>query len=197
MIGLLKGILVDFQEGLATIDVQGVGYEVLTSVNLNAPINQELSLYIHTHVREDTLTLFGFGSRLEKNIFQKLIKVSGIGAKTAILVLSQFDPEQLISIIAGKDSQSLCAVKGIGKKAAEKIILELASTIHKVFGTDLIPKQIKSLSQPLAPESELVSALTNLGYKRHDIDRALTQIDFETHVNFDQQFKASLKHLSQ
>jgi len=196
MIGFLKGILMDVYDGQAIVEVSGVGYQVFLPQHLNQGVGNAVELFIYTHVREDALMLFGFSTKLEKKVFQQLLKVSGIGAKTALQIVSQFSADVLISIISTKDSKTLCSVKGIGKKAAEKIILELSGTIHKIAGMSELDAKMSVSNVAPAHAHELISALTNLGYKRFDIDRVVNQIDFDRHANFDQQFKESLKHLS-
>ncbi|MCB1198409.1 MAG: Holliday junction branch migration protein RuvA [Deltaproteobacteria bacterium] len=196
MIGLIQGTIIYIDTDTLIVDVAGVGYEVHASIRPDAPlhINQSVALYIYTHVREDALILFGFTSKVEKELFQKLLKVSGIGAKTALLVLSTYPPEQLISIIAGKNTASLCAIKGIGKKAAEKIILELADKMNDLsLLHNITPLQMQT---PPHGQQELISALVNLGYKQHVVEQTLSTIEFDADLGFDQRFKLSLKQLS-
>lgn len=195
MIGFVQGSILETDADTLIVDVAGVGYEVHAPTRLDQTfaIGQNASFYIYTHVREDALTLFGFATRVEKELFQKLIKVSGVGAKTALLILSTYGPEQLIAMIAGKDTTSLCAIKGIGKKAAEKIVLELADKMKDLS----LSHQITPTAQAFtSTDDELVSALINLGYKRQLVEQTLSTIEFDENLGFDQKFKQSLKQLS-
>ncbi|MCB0272864.1 MAG: Holliday junction branch migration protein RuvA [Bdellovibrionales bacterium] len=194
MIGWIQGNIIDKREDAVVINVQGVGYDIFCARALteNVSEGQTVSLHIYTHVREDVLSLFGFETKLEKELFLQLIKVSGVGAKTALSILSTYKSEQLISMIGAKDTKSLCAIKGIGKKAAEKIILELADKM-KTFSIEL---QISTRTIS-SPHDDLVSALVNLGYKQNIVEQTIATLAFEETIGFDIKFKETLKHLSQ
>jgi Holliday junction DNA helicase RuvA len=197
MIGYLQGTLLDIAADTMLIDVQGVGYEVLTPQrqDLQVPLGQPITLYIHTHAREDALNLFGFPTKQEKELFLRLIKVSGVGAKTALGILTGYAPDKLAPMIARRDTQGLCTIKGIGKKAAEKIVLELADQMES-FAFNAVPSSVLSAGAPMDADQELVSALINLGYKRNHIEQVLAQQTFEENASFDQKFRQSLQSLS-
>lgn len=190
MIGYIKGMAMEYTTDTVLIDVSNIGYEVHmpNRPDIRMPIGSDLSLFIHTHAREDALMLFGFPTSTEKELFLKLIKVSGIGAKTALGILSTYPPHQLVHTITSKDIRSLCAVKGIGKKAAEKIIVELSDRLFDLSFDQNTPH--------LPVEDDLVSALMNLGYKRHTIDQTLSNQNFDSDMPFDLKLKESLKQLS-
>lgn len=195
MIAWLKGTVKEKIGDRVIIDQGGVGYEVLLPSRLakDSMVSGTIcEFYIYTYVREDVLSLFGFGSWKERELFLELIKVSGIGAKTAMGILSQFEPATLVQAITTRNTQAISSVKGIGKKAAEKIVIELSDRL-KTFGILSLGSEV-TISSTSSPHSDLVSALTNLGYKRPAIDMALSKLP-ATDLGFDQMFKESLKIL--
>ena len=165
MIARLRGTLLDKRPGLAIVDVSGVGYEVtvpLPTFRALGEIGGEADLYVHTHVREDTLALFGFGTPLEKELFVRLVGVNGVGPKTAIALLSGLGAGDLIDALRRRDLKRLSQVPGVGRKTAERIALEVADRLGS-----LEPRDTRE-SAPGAARSalrdDLVSALVNLGY---------------------------------
>lgn len=167
MIAHLKGSVFKKTAQSIIIDVNGIGYEVFVPLSTFYNLPDEAgsaSLHIYTHVREDTLTLFGFHEKLEKDIFLMLISVSGIGPKLALNILSGIGPQELLGAIARGDSVRLQAIPGVGKKTAERIALELKDRALKVLGQEELP----ALQIPEGKEKRLVddalSALLNLGY---------------------------------
>ena len=178
MIGQLRGQLLRKKPNVLLLDVQGVGYEVfipLTSFYELPGEGSEITLKIHTHVREDALTLFGFLSQREKDFFLKLISISGIGPKLAIAILSGAQVEELAQAIASGNLARLTAIPGVGRKTAERVILELKSQITPF----LLPEQIeaaKAGGAPTALEEDILSALTNLGYHRSAAEKALAVV---------------------
>jgi Holliday junction DNA helicase RuvA len=196
MIAWIKGTVKDRFEDRVILDQNGIGYEIQLPMRVAAQpmgIGEEKEFYIYTYVREDILSLFGFSSWNEREIFLQLIKVSGVGAKTALTMLSQLEPGVLVSAIVNRDLATLQSVKGIGKKAAEKIAIELSDRMKqfqimgKVHGATLA--QVKS------PQEDLISALINLGYKRPTIEMAIAKIDLPDNASFDQMLRESLKML--
>jgi Holliday junction DNA helicase RuvA len=176
MIGHLSGILFKKSTQSIIIDNRGIGYEVFVPLSTFYTLPEDkgdVSLHIHTHVREDSLTLYGFGSDLEKNIFLMLISVSGIGPKLALNILSGIGPEDLIHAIAFGDAIRLQAIPGVGKKMAERIALELKEKASQMgTGTQLPPSQvIPDVQKKLFDDA--LSALMNLGYSAKPAKRAL------------------------
>ena len=155
------------------VDVGGVGYELFVSRTSFAALPGEgstVAIEVHTHVREDAITLFGFATREEKAMFLRLIQVSGIGPKVALAVLSGMGPGELAAAIARADVKRLTQVPHVGKKLAERIIVELKDKIGNVIDLPLAAKA------PLAPRGareEALSALMNLGYRRNEAEEAL------------------------
>ncbi len=167
MIAHLSGLVFRKTTESVIIDAGGIGYEVIVPLSTFYKLPDEAvraSLHIYTHVREDTLALFGFHTRLEKSVFIMLISISGIGPKLAINILSGIGPQELLEAIAHGDSVRLQAIPGVGKKTAERIALELKDRALKVLGQEEIP----ALDIPEGEDKHLIddalSALLNLGY---------------------------------
>ncbi len=175
MIAHLRGRLLEKQPNRVVVDVNGVGYDVhvplSTFYEMGDP-GSDVSLRIHTHVREDALNLYGFATRLELQIFERLIGVSGIGPKLALAVLSGIEPNELVSAIRTANVARLTGIPGIGKKTAERIGLELKDKMASFLPADT------AVAAPLddteALRTDLLSALMNLGYHRPLAERAVS-----------------------
>ena len=171
MIGFLSGKIISAKPTRILLDVNGVGYSVNISINTFESINdkQSVSLYIHTNVKEDSITLFGFYTEAEKNMFELLISVNGIGPKLAISTLSGIRVDDLKNAIQSGDVSRIIAVPGIGRKTAERLVLELKSKVDQIVeeGGKEIPFSIKN---------EAVSALTTLGYNFKVADNVVRNI---------------------
>ena len=183
MIAHLKGILLSKSPNAIIIDNNGLGYEVFvplsTFYTLPDEEGQEISLHIHTHVREDAFILFGFKTILEKKIFRLLISVSGIGPKLAVNILSGIGPDTLLEAIAHGDVAKLQSIPGVGKKTAERISLELKDKAQSARSDiDLPPVKIRSYEENEIRDDAL-SALVNLGYSSkaagNAVDKALAK----------------------
>ncbi len=178
MIGQLRGQLLHKKPNMLLLDVQGVGYEVfipLTSFYELPGEGSEVTLKIHTHVREDALTLFGFRTQREKDFFLKLISISGIGPKLAIAILSGAQVEELAQAVAEANLARLTSIPGVGKKTAERLVLELKGQIAPF----LLPEQVaasKEIGALTGLEEDVLSALTNLGYPRALAEKALSSV---------------------
>jgi len=187
LIGWLSGTIRDIDPaGIVLLETGGVGYEVTMSLQTLVKLKQgqRAELSIHTHVREDQITLFGFGSAAERSMFRKLTTVSGIGARMALNLMSGMAADELINAIESADDLAIARTPGIGKKTAQRLILELQGKLGATSG-NVSPLQSNHLS-------EVRSALTNLGYKPAQLDAALKTVqpaDFET------MFRAALKAL--
>jgi Holliday junction DNA helicase RuvA len=188
MIAHLRGKLISRHPNQAIVETMGVGYDITISVPTFSelpPAGGEVSLHIHTHVREDQIALYGFLRFEEKQLFEKLITVSGIGPKLAITILSGMPAEEMVNAIRGNDIARLTKIPGIGRKTAERMVLELRDKLPPV-GTDQV-HVVPSLS---AVQEDVLSALVNLGYQRVAAERALTSI--EQNGAFDAMFRAAL-----
>jgi len=158
----------------AVVEACGVGYEVNISVPTfsELPANgSEVALHIHTHVREDVIALYGFLRPAEKQLFEKLMTVSGIGAKLAITILSGMAADEMAGAIRGNDVARLTRIPGIGKKTAERMVLELRDKLPAVAGTATPTAPVMS-----AMEEDVLSALVNLGYQRAAAEKALASV---------------------
>ena len=167
MIALLNGELLTKTTQTVVIDVAGVGFEVfipLSTFYALPELHDKVTLEIYTHIRTDILTLFGFHTTLEKELFLMLISVSGIGPKLGLNVLSGIGPQDLLQAMAGSDAARLQAIPGVGKKTAERIALELKDKASKALGSlELAPGLIVEAEDKRMME-DAVSALVNLGY---------------------------------
>ncbi len=171
MIAHLRGKLLDKHPNQAIVETAGVGYDVTISVptfsDLPA-VGAEVALHIHTHVREDALALYGFLRASEKTLFEKLITVSGIGPKLAITILSGMAADEMVGAIRGNDLARLTRIPGIGKKTAERMVLELRDKLPAAG-----PTPTQAVPAMNATEEDVISALVNLGYQRAAAEKAL------------------------
>jgi holliday junction DNA helicase RuvA len=193
MIAHLRGRLIAKHPNQAIVEAAGVGYDVNITVPTFTELpsaGAEVALHIHTHVREDAIALFGFLRAQEKQLFEKLITVSGIGPKLAITILSGMATADMVGAIRSNDFARLTRIPGIGKKTAERMCVELRDKLD-AFGAP----------QPVAPhsavEEDVLSALTNLGYQRAVAGKAIERaVQTAGRENFDAIFRAALAMLS-
>jgi Holliday junction DNA helicase RuvA len=193
VIARLRGQLVEKLPNQAIVDVQGVGYDVTIPLSTfyqlpDPPATTDL--VIHTHVREDQIALFGFRTSREKQVFEKLISVSGIGPKLAITILSGLEAQELIPAIRQNDLTRLTRIPGVGRKTAERMVLELRD---KLAGAEASLEPSSSQFSPL--EEDVLSALTNLGYQRPIAERAVQTVEGRAQMAFDTLLKSSLQAL--
>jgi holliday junction DNA helicase RuvA len=195
MIAHLRGKLIARHPNQVIIDTSGVGYDVTISVPTFSelpPAGSEISLHIHTHVREDQIALYGFLRPEEKQLFEKLLTVSGIGPKLAITLLSGMPADDMVTSIRGNDISRLTKIPGIGRKTAERMVLELRD---KLPVPGLEPKQV--IPTWSAIEEDVLSALENLGYQRPAAEKALQQAAKNgSKDSFDHLFRESLALVS-
>jgi Holliday junction DNA helicase RuvA len=170
VIARLSGTLAEKSVSRLVVDVGGVGYEVLVPLSTFYAVGEpgsQVVLRTHTHVREDALLLFGFATPLEQTLFEKLITVSGIGPKLALAVLSGIESGELVKAIRGADVARLTRVPGIGRKTAERLVVELKDRMPKTDDESVDAETITSGSL----RDDVFSALANLGYPRHSIEK--------------------------
>lgn len=188
MIAHLRGKLLEKHPNQAVVETGGVGYDVTISIPTFSEltsVGSEVALHIHTHVREDQLALYGFGRPEEKQLFEKLITVSGIGPKLGITILSGMPADDMVRAIRGNDIARLTKIPGIGKKTAERMVLELRDKLPPQ-GADQV-REVPSLS---ATQEDVLSALVNLGYQAAAAEKALSSVD--KNGPFDAMFRAAL-----
>jgi holliday junction DNA helicase RuvA len=194
MIAHLRGTLLAKHPNQAIVETQGVGYDVVISVPTFSELpaaGAEVGLYIHTHVREDALSLYGFLRLAEKQLFEKLLTVSGIGPKLAITILSGMPVDEMVRAIRGGDVGRLTRIPGIGKKTAERMVLELRDKLP-AFGTAEV-----SVAAASPVEEDVLSALVNLGYQRAAAEKALQTAERgKSSQSFDALFREALAGLS-
>ena len=190
MIAHLRGKLAQKDPARVIVDVNGVGYEVfvpLTTFSALPDTGSEVSIDIHTHVREDLIALYGFSTRRERTIFEKLMTISGIGPKLAVTILSGGSVEDLVTAIKRSDLPRLTAIPGVGKKTAERIVLELKDKLQ-----EFAEAPAKS-----TVEMDVLSALENLGYNRALAEGAVARAaNGDGSAPFDVVFKRSLQILT-
>ena len=190
MIAHLRGKLIEKAPSRLVVEANGVGYEVfvpLSTFTVMPNEGVEVSLDIHTHVREDTMALYGFSSKTERSVFERLIGVSGIGPRLAVTILSGGSVEALVGAIRKGDLPRLTAIPGVGKKTAERIVVELRDKL-----VDFADGPAKS-----TVETDVLSAMENLGYPHPVAESAVRRaMDGEIDVAFDVLFKRSLQILT-
>ena len=194
MIAHLRGLLLSKSPNAVIVDCNGVGYELAISVSTFTELGAEgsvVKLHVHTHVREDALALFGFAELTEKRLFEKLLTISGIGPKLAITVLSGISAERLVGAIRAGDHATLTKIPGIGKKTAERVVLELKDKLDDMVGSAPETGTKPSLG---AVADDVLSALVNLGYPRPVAQKAVETAAKDTSVasDFEQLFRAAM-----
>ena len=193
MIAHLRGKLIHKEPGQAIVEAAGVGYDVVISVPTFTAlpgVGAETSLHIHTQVSEDQIALFGFLDREEKRLFERLIAVSGVGPKLAIKILSGLSPERTVQAIRAQDHAQLTRIPGVGKKLAERLVVELKDKLEDFA----VPPTPSAVAGPAV--DDVLSALTNLGYQRPAAEKAIEQSvakDKSLAADFDGLFRAALK----
>jgi holliday junction DNA helicase RuvA len=171
MIGLLRGALLEKRPNQVIVDAGGVGYEVripFSTFSALGPLHEQVTLLIHTHVREDQISLYGFVSAREKHLFELLLSVSGLGPALALRLLSGMSAEEIVPAVRRGDVEALTRIKGVGKKTAERIVVELRDKFAAAESVTPEPRVARSQL-----EEDLSSALQNLGYDRREAERAV------------------------
>lgn len=193
MIAHLRGRLFSKTPGHAIVEAGGVGYEVIISIPTFTALpaeGAEVSLHIYTQVREDILALYGFLDLKEKRLFERLITVTGVGPRLAVTILSGLSPERTVNAIRSQDHATLTHIPGVGKKLAERLVVELKDKLEDMA---VAPAAVVSAG-PAA--EDVLSALTNLGYQRPAAQKAIeaaVEKDKSLGQNFDGLFRAALK----
>jgi len=181
MIGRLRGILLEKQPPYLLVDVQGVGYEVeapMTTFYKLPEINQEVLLFTHLVVREDAQLLFGFYTEEERRLFRTLIKVNGVGAKMAVTILSGIEAQEFANCIHENDTARLVKLPGIGKKTAERLVVEMRDKLDNWEIKLSAPGSSKTQSAS-SIENDAASALVSLGYKPQEVCRLISNIEID------------------
>jgi len=195
MIGYLKGILIQKKPNMVLLDVHGVGYVITIPVSAFYDLpdeGNELSLFIHTHVREDILALYGFRTTSDKSLFEKLITVSNVGPKMAISFLSGLTANELIPAIQRQDILKLTSIPGVGRKTAERVCLELREQLPVLLSEAAVEHKDKPARE------DLISALVNLGYHRSVAERTVKTVldQSKSEDSFEVLLRNSLQNIS-
>ena len=197
MIAQIRGKLAQKQPGEVVIDVDGVGYQVFIPLNVfyRLPeIGAPLSLQIHTHVREDALQLFGFHDAAEKQVFLLLTAVSGIGPRLALNILSGIAAEELARALKNSDQPRLLAIPGVGRKLAERMIVELKDKFANLAAPS--SESADALAAPSQTMQDAVSALINLGYKKPEIEKTVREVLKNGAVSLEDVLRETLRQMS-
>lgn len=198
MIALLTGQIAHKSPDHVILDVHGVGYRVMIpfSTYYELPEEGQATLHIHTSVREDAILLYGFRTRTEKSFFQLLISVSGIGPKLARDILSNIQPPQLAAALQQGDLHKLSAIPGIGKKTAERLVLELKDKAGKLDSGSIPAGDAVGRTLPAGSVlDDVSSALVNLGYKDPQVRKVLAELDCAGSASVEDVLKQALKIL--
>lgn len=198
MIAFLRGRVLEKYPNRIIVDVHGVGYEVHVPLSTYYDVGDEgaeITLRVHTHVREDALQLYGFLTDLERQLFERLIAISGIGPRLAIAVLSGMDTRELVAAVQRADVARLTGVPGIGRKTAERIVLELKDRLAQLA---FAPEGGAPFASPADRlRDDLISALQNLGYHRPQAERAVESVLTGTpEATFEAALKQALRELA-
>ena len=196
MIGQLRGRLAEKRHNQVLVDVGGVGYLVQVPLSTYAALGElhtEVTLLIHTHVREDALALYGFVSSREKHFFEMLLSASGVGPTLALKILSGMSVEELVPAIRGSDLARLTRIPGVGRKTAERMVVELKDKLEALA----VETEKPAPSSPAGIEADVVSALVNLGYDGRAAETAVAEARREAGAaNFEKLLRGALQSLS-
>jgi Holliday junction DNA helicase RuvA len=198
VIAHLRGLVLEKQPNRLVVEVGGVGYEVYVPLSTFYEIGDEgaeVALRVHQHVREDALQLFGFLTELERQLFERLIGISGVGPRLAIAVLSGIEPKGLVAAVQRGDVVRLTGIPGIGKKTAERIVLELRDRLAQIAAPDESgPSSAAGGGDRL--RTDLLSALNNLGYHRPQAEKAVeAAVTSTSEPTFEQALRTALRDL--
>ena len=198
MIGQLRGTLLEKRPPQLLLDVNGVGYEIEAPMTVfyDLPeVGQPLTLHTHFVVREDAQLLYGFSSRYERELFRALIKVNGVGPKEGLAILSGIEADRLAQCIHDQDSTTLVKVPGIGKKTAERLVIEMSDRLDKIDGAPAnLPGRV-AINAPDDARSDAVAALEALGYRNKDAAAAVGKVA-EEGASSEQLIRLALKSLA-
>ena len=180
MIGLLRGRILHKQPPQLLLDVQGVGYEIdapMTTFYSLPGVGEEVTLYTHLAVREDAHTLYGFTKTTDRDLFRSLLKVNGVGARLALTILSGMEPARFVQCVQQGDTEALVRLPGIGKKTAERLVIELRDRLAGSAATLEAPSVEAAVELAVNPVEDAVSALVGLGYKPQEASRMVRGVN--------------------
>ena len=202
MIGYLNGKIIDVDGPMITLLVGGIGFNVMMPNNgiMKINVGDEIGVYTYMHVRENEIGLYGFIDTVEKEVFNLLIGVSGVGPKSAMQMLGVADGKSIVSAIVSEDEKMLSSLPGIGKKTAARLILELKEKVEKQFPHLLaggqVQKTVTAKEKESAIENDLNDALLALGYHSSEIKNMIEETDVLEETDMNVALKKALKYLS-
>ena len=198
MIAFVGGILELKLNGYIVIDVGGVGYKIFMSesaIENIGEVGNKVKVYTHQRVREDDISLYGFLTMEELNMFELLISVSGVGAKSALSILANIEPSSFALAVITNDTSKLVKIPGVGAKSAARIVLELKDKLKNQDIVDKNKVEVKKVNINQENLDEAISALQVMGYNRKDIEKAFERIEL-TNLSLEEMIKQGLKYLS-
>lgn len=196
MIGYLEGEVIDAEKNKIILEIKGVGYELhLAGFKKQPHVGQDLEVFTYTYVREDALKLFAFPEKADKELFEILITVNGIGPSAGLNILNTMPASRFISAIMQKNEVILKEISGIGPKTAQRLILELQNKLDDFAYLQNLSKQSDSVVMAAEERQDIVDALTALGYKISEINKALREIEFTAEQNVSEKIKIALSQL--
>ena len=199
MIGHLRGALLDKRPPWLLLDVGGVGYELeapMTVFYELPEVGETLSLYTHMVVREDAQLLYAFASRYERELFRALIKVNGVGPKMALAILSGIEAARLVTCIEQQDVSALVKVPGVGKKTAERLVIEMSDRLAKLEGGAPVSAGRAAVDVPADAMQDAVAALESLGYRPRDAQAAVSKVEQADSLSSEELIRRALKQLA-
>lgn len=168
MIGYLRGIVRDRSPARLILDVHGVGYIVHVPLTVDAHPGDEVELHIHTHVTDSQITLYGFADDLQRQLFEQMLKVQGVGPRIALSVLSHMPPDEFLEVIRRREVRRLREIPGIGSRVSERLVVEMAPLVQR-YAASAAPSEAASTVDP-AKIDEILQALLSLGYKKKEVE---------------------------
>lgn len=198
MIGRLRGTLLEARPPWLLVEANGVGYEVeapMTVFYQQPAPGQEIILHTHLVVREDAQLLYGFADRFERELFRALIRVNGVGPKMGLAILSGIEAARLVRCIEEQDTTSLVRVPGIGKKTAERLVIEMRDRLGRLEGAPVIPGQAPASTPMADARQDAVAALEALGYRLRDAEQAVARVEDDS-LDSASMIRQALKSLS-
>lgn len=199
MIGHIRGTLLDKRPPWLMVEVAGLGYELeapMTVFYELADIGQDVALFTHFVVREDAQLLFAFSSRYERGLFRALIKVNGVGPKLALAILSGMEAERLVRCIEQQDVSSLVKVPGVGKKTAERLVIEMSDRLGSLEGRPVSLSGTTTINLPADVVQDAVAALESLGYRLRDAQTAIAKVEGAETLSSEELIRNALKRLA-
>jgi Holliday junction DNA helicase RuvA len=196
MIGYLEGEVIYTEAGKIILEINGVGYELeLAGFKKQPSVGEEIEVYTYTYVREDALKLFAFPERMGKDLFEILITVNGIGPSAGLNIINTMPASRFISAIMQKNEEVLKEISGIGPKTAQRLILELQGKLEDFAYLQNLNDRKEEVNNIDEDRQDVVDALTALGYKISEINRALREVEFEAQQNVSEKIRLVLSHL--